>query len=250
MRFADKIAFITGGGIGFGRAFARALAAEGASIVVADIDTVAGEALAAELEAAGTPASSVRCDVADEHQVETAVAAAVARFGGIDILINNAGKHLTKYNQPFSVLERDELRALFEVNVIGVVNCSVAARPSMAARGGGTIVNISSMASYLSGTPYSVSKLAVRGLTIAFAQEFAPDHIRVNGISPGLMATENAMDDLPQELVDQFVNQLQLVPRLGQMDDIVRALLFLCSQDSSFVTGETLKVTGGYPLFL
>ena len=174
----------------------------------------------------------------------------MARFGGIDILINNAGKHLTKYNQPFSVLERDELRALFDVNVIGVVNCSVAARPSMAARGGGTIVNISSMASYLSGTPYSVSKLAVRGLTIAFAQEFAPDHIRVNGIAPGLMATENAMDDLPQELVDQFVNQLQLVPRLGQMDDIVRALLFLCSEDSSFVTGETLKVTGGYPLFL
>jgi NAD(P)-dependent dehydrogenase (short-subunit alcohol dehydrogenase family) len=120
----------------------------------------------------------------------------------------------------------------------------------MAARGGGTIVNISSMASYLSGTPYSVSKLAVRGLTIAFAQEFAPDHIRVNGISPGLMATENAMDDLPQEMVDQFVNHLQLVPRLGQMDDIVRALLFLCSEDSSFVTGETLKVTGGYPLFL
>ena len=137
MRFDDKVAFITGGGIGFGRAFARALAAEGASIVVADIDTVAGEVLAAELEAAGTPASSVQCDVADEHQVEAAVAAAVARFGGIDILINNAGKHLTKYNQPFSVLERDELRALFDVNVIGVVNCSVAARPSMAARGGG-----------------------------------------------------------------------------------------------------------------
>jgi 3-oxoacyl-[acyl-carrier protein] reductase len=250
MGFDDKVAFITGGGVGFGRAFARALAAEGASIVIADVDVAAGETLAAELEGAGTPALAVDCDVADEAQVDAAVEAAVARFGGIDILLNNAGKHLTKYNQPFSVLERDELRALFEVNVIGVVNCSVAARPAMAARGGGTIVNISSMASYLSATPYSVSKLAVRGLTIAFAQEFAPDRIRVNGIAPGLMATENAMEDLPAELVDEFVNRLQLVPRLGEMDDIVRAMRYLCSDESSFMTGETLKVTGGYPLFL
>ncbi len=193
---------------------------------------------------------ATRCDVADEHQVQAAVDATVTRFGGIDILINNAGKHLTKYNQPFSVLERDELRALFDVNVIGVVNCSVAARPSMAARGGGVMLNISSMAAYMNATPYSVSKLAVRGLTIAFATEFAGDKIRVNAISPGLMATENTMEDLPTALVDEFVNERQLVHRLGQMDDIVRAMLYLCSDDSSFVTGETLKVSGGLPLFL
>jgi 3-oxoacyl-[acyl-carrier protein] reductase len=250
MRFDGKVAFITGGGIGFGRAFARALAAEGASIVIADVDAAAGDALAQELEAAGAHALAVVCDVADEHQVDAGVAAAVECFGGIDILVNNAGKHLTKYNQPFSVLERHELRALFDVNVIGVVNCSVSARPSMAARGGGVIVNISSMASYMSATPYSVSKLAVRGLTVAFATEFAGDRIRVNGISPGLMATENAMDDLPQELVDHFVDDLQLIHRLGQMDDIVKTMLYLCSDESSFMTGETLKVTGGYPLFL
>jgi len=250
MRFDGKVAFITGGGVGFGRAFARALAAEGASIVIADIDGAAGDALAQELQATGAQALAVVCDVADEHRVDAAVEAAVDRFGGIDILINNAGKHLTKYNQPFSVLERHELRALFDVNVIGVVNCSVSARPSMAARGGGVIVNISSMASYMSATPYSVSKLAVRGLTIAFATEFAADHIRVNGISPGLMATENAMEDLPQELVDRFVDDLQLIHRLGQMDDIVKTMLYLCSDESSFMTGETLKVTGGYPLFL
>ena len=170
--------------------------------MIADIDRSAADALAAELERDGQHALAVVCDVADEQQVQAAVDAAVARFGGIDILINNAGKHLMKYNQPFSVLERDELRALFDVNVIGVVNCSVAARPSMAARGGGVIVNISSMASYLSTTPYAVSKLAVRGLTIAFATEFAADHIRVNAIAPGLMATENAIADLPQTIVD------------------------------------------------
>jgi 3-oxoacyl-[acyl-carrier protein] reductase len=250
MRFEGKVAFITGGGVGFGRAFARALAAEGASIVVADIDGDAGTALARDLEDAGTPALAVVCDVADEHQVQAGIDTTVERFGGVDILINNAGKHLTKYNQPFSVLERDELRALFDVNVIGVVNCSVAARPSMAARGGGVILNISSMAAYLNVSPYSVSKLAVRGLTIAFATEFAGDAIRVNGIAPGLMATENAMDDLPSALVDEFVNGRQLIHRLGVMEDIVQAMLYLCSDESSFMTGETLKVTGGFPLHL
>lgn len=250
MRFDGKVAFITGGGIGFGRAFARALSAEGAAVVIADIDGPAGQALATELEADGKRAMSVVCDVADEHQVQTAIDATVDRLGGIDVLINNAGKHLMKYNQPFSVLERDEVRALFDVNVIGVVNCSVAARSSMAARGGGVIVNISSMASYLSTTPYAVSKLAVRGLTIAFASEFAVDHIRVNAIAPGLMATENAIADLPQQIVDHIVDEQQLIHRLGTMDDIVQAMLYLCSEESSFVTGETLRVTGGTPLFL
>jgi 3-oxoacyl-[acyl-carrier protein] reductase len=248
MRFDGKVAFITGGAIGFGRAFARALAAEGAAIVIADIDGPAGEALVQELDAGGTRALAVACDVADEHQVQHAVDVAATELGGIDILINNAGKHLTKYNQPFSVLERKDIRDLFDVNVMGVVNCSVSARPVMAGRGGGVMVNISSMAAYLNVTPYSVSKLTVRGLTIAFATEFAADNIRVNGIAPGLMATENAIDDLPSELVDEYVQQHQLIHRLGQMEDIVNAMLYLCSDESSFMTGETLKVTGGFPL--
>jgi NAD(P)-dependent dehydrogenase (short-subunit alcohol dehydrogenase family) len=250
MRFEGKVAFITGGAIGFGRAFARALAAEGASIAIADIDAPAGELLAKELEAAGVRALALPCDVADEAQVDSAVAACAKRLGGVDVLINNAGKHLMKYNQPFSALPRHELRALFEVNVIGVVNCSVACRPSLAARGGGAILNISSMAGHLNGTPYGVSKLAVRGLTVALATEFAPDRIRVNAISPGLMATENAMADLPRAIVDDMIGKKQLIHRLGQMDDIVKAMLYLCSDEASFVTGETLRVTGGHPLYL
>jgi NAD(P)-dependent dehydrogenase (short-subunit alcohol dehydrogenase family) len=109
-------------------------------------------------------------------------------------------------------------------------------------------VNISSIAGYLSTSPYGVSKLAVRGLTIAFATELAPDGIRVNAIAPGLMATENALDGLPQELIDDFVTNRQLVHRLGAMDDIVSAMLFLCAPEAGFVTGETLRVSGGYPL--
>ena len=166
-------------------------------MVLADIDLEAAQRTAAELGSIGPAGLAVRCDVADENQVDAAVGRAVEEFGGVDILINNAGKHLLKYNQPFSVLPRDEVRALFDVNVVGVINCSVACRESMSDRGGGAILNIASIAAHLSTSPYGVSKLAVRGLTIAFAAEFAPHRIRVNAISPGLMATENAMAELP-----------------------------------------------------
>jgi 3-oxoacyl-[acyl-carrier protein] reductase len=248
MRFDGRTAVITGGAIGFGRAFARALVAEGANVVLADIDVAGAEATAVELVSASAGAVAVHCDVADPDQVDAAVATAVDRFGGVDILINNAGLHLTKYNRPFGQLTRDEIRGLFDVNVIGVINVTLACRDSMRQRGGGVVLNISSMAGYMSATPYAVSKLAVRGLTVAFATELAPDRIRVNAIAPGLMNTESALADLPRPLIDEFVHERQLVHRLGTMGDVVSAMLFLCSDEASFITGETLKVSGGYPL--
>jgi 3-oxoacyl-[acyl-carrier protein] reductase len=248
MRFDGRTAVITGGAIGFGRAFARALVAEGANVVLADIDVAGAEATAVELVSVSAGAVAVHCDVADPDQVDAAVATAVDRFGGVDILINNAGLHLTKYNRPFGQLTRDEIRGLFDVNVIGVINVTLACRDSMRQRGGGVVLNISSMAGYMSATPYAVSKLAVRGLTVAFATELAPDRIRVNAIAPGLMNTESALADLPRPLIDEFVHERQLVHRLGTMGDVVSAMLFLCSDEASFITGETLKVSGGYPL--
>ena len=248
MRFEGRTAVITGGAIGFGRAFARALVAEGAGVVLADIDADTAEQTAAELVSSGGLAIAVECDVADADQVDAAVATTVDRFGGIDIVINNAGLHLTRYNRPFGALSRDEVRGLFDVNVMGVINVTLACRDSMRKRGGGVVLNISSMAGYMSATPYAVSKLAVRGLTVAFATELAPDRIRVNALAPGLMNTENALADLPRPLIDEIVNQRQLVNRLGTMGDVVSAMLFLCSDEASFITGETLKVSGGYPL--
>ena len=248
MTFDNRTALITGGAIGFGRAFAGALAAEGANLVLADIDVAGAERTAAELVSAGAHAIAVDCDVADAEAVDVAVGTATAEFGGIDIVINNAGLHLMKYNQPFRALSRNEIRGLFDVNVMGVINVTLACRESMADRGGGVVLNISSMAGYMSATPYAVSKLTVRGLTVAFANELAPDRIRVNAIAPGLMNTENALADLPTPLIDEFVQRLQLVHRLGTMDDVVSAMLFLCSDEASFITGETLKVSGGYPL--
>ena len=248
MRFDGRTAVITGGAIGFGRAFARALVASGASVVIADIDIDMAERTAAELVSAGGQAIAVDCDVADGDRVDAAVEATVNRFGGIDIVINNAGLHLMKYNQPFGMLSRKEIRSLFDVNVMGVINVTLACRESMRDRGGGVGVNISSMAGYMTITPYAVSKLTVRGLTVAFATELVPDRIRVNAIAPGLMNPENALADLPKPLIDEFVHRLQLVHRLGTMDDVVSTMLFLCSDEASFITGETLKVSGGYPL--
>jgi 3-oxoacyl-[acyl-carrier protein] reductase len=248
--FAGQVAVITGGAVGFGRAFAQALVARGAAVALLDVDEAAAQACAKELTESGATAIAVACDVADEAQVDAAIARTVDELGRVDTLINNAGKHLLKYNQPFSVLPRAEVRALFDVNVIGVVNCSVAVREPMRAAGGGSILNISSMAGHMTSTPYGVSKLAVRGLTVAFATEFAADKIRVNAISPGLMATENAMAELPAEMVEEFIEQRQLIHRQGTMTDIVAAMLFLCSPAAGFVTGETLSVTGGTPLYI
>jgi 3-oxoacyl-[acyl-carrier protein] reductase len=215
MRFDGKVVFITGGAIGFGRAFARAFAAEGAAVVIADIDDGHAEETAAALRDSGTTALAVHCDVARESEVETAVAETVAQLGGVDLLLNNAGLRLTKYNQPFAVLARDDLRALFDVNVVGIVNCALACKDSMTERGGGAVVNISSIASHLSTTPYGVSKLALRGLTVALASELADARIRVNAVAPGLIGSENALADLPRELVDDFVDNRQLIHRLG-----------------------------------
>ncbi|MDP7704558.1 MULTISPECIES: SDR family NAD(P)-dependent oxidoreductase [unclassified Mycobacterium] len=246
--FAGKTAFITGAAAGLGRAFARALAARGAGVVIADIDIASAAQVAAELTSQGAQSIAVPCDVADEYQVDAAVAVATETLGGVDILINNAGRHLMKYNQPFGALSRADLRGMFDVNVMGVINCTLACRDSMRGRGGGVVLNMSSAAGYSSSTPYGVSKLAVRGLTVAFASELSPDLIRVNAIAPGMTNTESALADVPRPLVEDYVHDLQLVHRLCTMDDVVAAMLYLCSDDASFITGETLKVSGGFPL--
>lgn len=247
-RFDGHVAMVTGGAAGFGAAFATALAAEGCGVALADVDVAGAEEVAARINDAGGRAMAVACDVADEDAADAAAAAASDALGDVSILINNAGLHLTKYNQPFSVLPRSDVRRLLDVNVIGVINCSMACRGAMARRGGGSIVNISSIAGYLASSPYGVSKLAVRGLTVALASELGGDGIRVNAVAPGLMATDNALADLPAALVEDFVTNRQVIHRTGQVADVVAAVLWLCSPEAAFVTGETVRVSGGYPM--
>ena len=242
-----KVAVITGGGRGFGKAFGTALAARGAHVVLADIDGAAAEAAAAEIAGKGGSASGAACDVADEAGVAAMIGETAERHGGIDILVNNAGLHSAAYNKPSAELGIASLRRLFDVNVIGTYICSLAARPAMSGRAGAAVVNISSSAAYASRTAYGVSKLAVRGVTTQLAREFAADSIRVNAIAPGLIFTDTIRSELAPEVVKRVMGQ-QILQREGEEQDIVDALLFLVSPAASFVTGETLRVTGGFAL--
>lgn len=242
--FAGKLAVITGAARGFGKAFAQALADRGARVVVADAD---GQEAARTAATIGEAAEPVALDVADEAGVQAAIADISARHGGIDILINNAGIHSAEADLPFGALGLARARRMFEVNVWGVVHCSLAAAPFMAGRPGAAIVNVSSMAAYPSRTAYGVTKLAVRGVTSAFAHELAPQGIRVNAIAPGLIFTETIRAELSPSIVEQ-VMATQILEREGEVRDIVAAMLYLANHRSSFVTGETLRVSGGATL--
>ena len=242
-----KVAVITGGGRGFGKAFGTALAARGAHVVLADIDAGAAQEAAAEIAGKGGSASAAACDVADEAGVAAMIGAVTAEHGGIDILVNNAGLHSAAYNKPSAEIGIEGLRRLFDVNVIGVYICSLAARVAMSGRDGAAVVNISSSAAYANRAAYGVSKLAVRGVTVQLAREFAADRIRVNAIAPGLIFTDTIRAELAKDDVTRVMGQ-QILAREGEEQDIVDALLFLVSPAASFVTGETLRVTGGFAL--
>jgi NAD(P)-dependent dehydrogenase (short-subunit alcohol dehydrogenase family) len=242
-----EIAVITGGGRGFGKAFGHALAARGAHVVLVDLDGAAGELAAAEIISAGGSASSFAADVADEDQVAAVMGDTVEQFGGIDFLINNAGLHSQAYNEPMRTSGVDKIRRLFDVNLMGTVICTLAARDAMVGRAHPAIVNISSMASYGCQTAYGVSKLAVRGLTASFAHELGAEGIRVNALAPGLIFTDTIRAELAPETVAYVLAQ-QILEREGLEDDIVGAMLFLVSSNAAFITGETLRVSGGATL--
>jgi NAD(P)-dependent dehydrogenase (short-subunit alcohol dehydrogenase family) len=239
-----RTAVITGGGRGFGKAFGAALAARGTHAVLVDVDGAAAEAAAAEIRSHGGAATGLSGDVTDEARMAEVTAKAAAIAGGIDILINNAGLHSHEYGQPILKMGLAKVKRLFDVNVIGVITCTLAAAPHMRGRAGASIINISSSAAYMHGSAYGDTKLAVSGLTITFARELAPDGIRVNAIAPGLMLTETIAAELPPETKAR-VKAMQMLQDDGKEEDIVEAMLFLTSPQAKFVTGETLRVTGG-----
>jgi 3-oxoacyl-[acyl-carrier protein] reductase len=242
-RFAGKVVLVTGAGNGIGRAYAGAFAAHGAATVVADIDGAAAEHVANQIAATGARALGLTVDVADEASVR-AMANAAAAFGGVDILVNNAGLHLGKYNL-CADLPVEDWRRLLDVNVIGPVLCARACRPLMAERGGGVILNQSSNSSFLGVGAYSVSKLALNGVTLSLAQELAGDGIRVVGIAPGMVASDAVVERL-EEHHKQLVLGGQLIKRFGAIADLLGMVLLLCSDDAAFVTGQTFVVDGGY----
>jgi 3-oxoacyl-[acyl-carrier protein] reductase len=237
-------AVVTGGGRGFGRAFGEALAAEGAHAVLIDLDSDAVETAASSIRAAGGKATAFVGDVSDEVRMGAIMAEVAGIHGGIDVLINNAGLHSDEFSQPIRQMGLAKTRRVFEVNTVGVLICTLAAHSFMAGRKGANIINIASAAAHMANTAYGASKLAVAGLTITFAREMAADGIRVNAISPGLILTDTIRDELPAATMARL-RAMQFIDADGEESDVVEAMLFLSSDRARFITGETLRVTGG-----
>jgi 3-oxoacyl-[acyl-carrier protein] reductase len=239
--YTGRVAVVTGGGRGFGKAFGAALAARGARVALIDRDA---EALAEATAEIGPAAMGFEGDVTDEAAMNSIMAQVAERAGGIDILINNAGLHSTGFNRPLQELGLAKIRQLFDVNVLGVVITTFAAAPHMAGRTGANIVNIASASAFLPGG-YGVSKLAVIGLTMTFARELSGIGVRVNAIAPGVILTDTIRQELPAEMLARVKAQ-QFVDCHGEEADVVNAMLYLTSPLARFVTAETLRVTGGF----
>ena len=251
-RFEGKVVVVTGGGAGIGRTYAHRFAAEGAAVVIVDLDETAATRVVDELTADGGRGSAHVMDVTDADGAAAMVDHAVAELGGVDVLVNNAGIHLDHAQLPFTLDAVPQWRAVLDVNVIGALIGAAACRPAMAARGGGAIVNMSSMAAYGGTGAYGVSKLALNSLTVSLAADFAADGIRVNGIAPGLVDSEAAVEwwsdpaRAGMEGIDQMLIGQQMIKRQGTMHDLADMCLFLCSDAASFVTGQTILVDGGF----
>lgn len=238
---AGRTAVITGGAQGLGRAVAERFAAEGARVVIGDVDLAAAEATAAEL-GEGT-AVAVRCDVTDEDQVAALVAAATEAFGSLDVMVNNAGvlRDATMRKMPL-----DDFRIVMETHVQGTWLGTRAAAAVMREQGSGSIVNMSSISGKVGNvgqTNYSAAKAGIVGLTKAAAKEVAHLGVRVNAIQPGLIRT--AMIEGMRE--DILARRLEDIPmgRLGEPDEVANVALFLASDLSAYMTGTVLEVTGG-----
>jgi NAD(P)-dependent dehydrogenase (short-subunit alcohol dehydrogenase family) len=245
--FAGRVALVTGSASGIGRAAALAFAEAGAKLVLADINAADGAALAAQIEGQGGEALFLRTDVADAAQVDALVAQAVARFGRLDCAFNNAGieeEHLKLAESDEALYDR-----MMAINVKGVWLCMRRQIAQMLAQGGGAIVNTASVAG-LVGAPrhaiYAASKHAVVGLTKSAAVEYGKKNIRINSVCPGVIRTamlERALERDPSW--EAGILALHPIGRLGEVDDVVSAVLWLCSDAAAFVCGHQLVVDGG-----
>ncbi len=244
-RFDGKVAIVTGAAGGIGEAYARALAAEGASVVVADVDEAKGAATAADIAAAGGgEAIFVRCDVSDPASAETMAAATVERFGGIDLLVNNAAIYGTMQFDLLITVDWDYYRRFMSVNMDGALVVTRACYSHMAARGGGAIVNQSSTAAWLYSGFYGLAKVGINGLTQQLAHELGGQNIRVNAIAPGPTDTEATRNQVGEGMVKTLVKDLA-IKRPGTPEDMVGACLFLLSNDAAWITGQVVNVDGG-----
>jgi 3-oxoacyl-[acyl-carrier protein] reductase len=244
VRFDGKVAIVTGSGGGIGEGYARRLAAEGASVVVADIKADGAERVAKEIEAAGGRAVAVPVDIADGESTAAMAAAAVDTFGGIDYLVNNAAIYGGMRNETLLEVEWSYYQRFMDVNMNGALRCTRACYQHIAARGGGAIVNQSSTAAWMAVGYYAMAKAAINSLTACLAAELGPMNIRVNAIAPGPTNTEATREMVPEAYQQALLAQMA-IKRLGTPADLAGTLLFLLSDDALWLTGKTIAVDGG-----
>jgi NAD(P)-dependent dehydrogenase (short-subunit alcohol dehydrogenase family) len=247
-RVDGKIALITGASAGLGSRFAETLSAAGACVVLAARRADRIEATAERIRAGGGEALAIRCDVTDNASVEALVAGSTDAFGRIDVLVNNAGIAVEEDADTETVAS---FREVVAVNLTGAYACAREAGSVMLARGGGTIVNTASISGLVAGdgedTPsYTATKGAIVNLTRELAVRWADRGIRVNAIAPGWFPTEMTAAFLGTTEGDRFVRERTPLGRPGRIDELDGALLFLASEASSYVTGQTLVVDGGW----
>ena len=248
MQLDSKVVVITGAARGLGRAYAVAMAAQGASIFACDVSDC-GETVA-EIKAAGGSIESAVTDIADMGSCQAMADSAVAAFGRIDVLINNAALYASLQGSRFEDLDEAQWDAVMNVNIKGVWQCCKAVVNPMRKAGGGSIINISSLAAVYGlpyGCDYAASKAAVIGMTRSMARELGKDSIRVNAVAPSAVMTEGTQEFFGEkfEKAKSVIASGQVIPRNLEPADLTGTLIYLASDASAFVTGQTHMVDGG-----
>jgi len=244
MSFTGKTAIVTGGAKGIGRGCVDFLAKNGANVVIADVNEEMAKIAEIELKKCGLNVKAIRVDVRSVDDIEAMVGAAVDSFGTLDILINNAGiLHLTEIED----ITEEEWNNIMEVNLKSVFFTTQKVLPYMKAKRYGKIMNLSSLAGrnggIVNGIAYSATKAGIIGLTRGFAARLAKYHINVNAVAPGSTDT-GILDRLNEKEVAELVAKIP-IGRYGTVHEIVSAIMFLCSDDASYITGAVLDVNGG-----
>ncbi|MEW6529842.1 MAG: SDR family NAD(P)-dependent oxidoreductase [Thermodesulfobacteriota bacterium] len=253
MRFQGKAAIVTGGAKGLGKSFAASLAAEGCSVLIADFDEASGEATAEEIRGRGSACVFLKTDVTVKAQVTRMAERALEAFGRIDILINDAGGSMGVPRAPIDQVEEADWDRVVALNMKGTFLCTQAVVPSMKEQRAGKIVNLSSVTARIGGelTPvqYVASKGAISTFTRHVAQELGPYGICVNAVAPGIILSGPRLEKMwyerkTEEEREQYVQRIPL-RRLGEISEVTDVVLFLCSEQSNYVSGLTLDVNGG-----
>ena len=245
MRLQDKSAVITGAASGIGRAIALKFVHEGAAVMVTDLDGKAAMSLADEIEADGGSAIGIGADITKRAEIDAMVAAAIERFGRIDVLVNNAGSRIIK---PFLEHTEEDWRRMLDVNLTGHFLCCQAVIPHMLEAGGGRIINMASIAGYV-GRPNRAGYVAAKGgllsLNRALAADMAGKNVTVNALAPGMIASPLNRDFAEDQVLGEAWKTENLAGRWGEPEDVAGVATFLASDDAGFITGETITVDGG-----